>query len=136
MTNPKERYGAQKPALHLLPPSALALVALVMEDGGRKYGPYNWRESAVCATTYVSAAKRHLDAWLDGEAYTSDSGLPNLAAVAACALILLDAQLSDKLIDDRPLAGAASVVHDAAKAWKAGEHASLREALTAYGVAL
>jgi hypothetical protein len=102
--NPKAVHGAQKPDLSLVPGVALVAEALAMEDGARKYGAYNWRESRIEARTYVAAAIRHLQAWLDGEELTSDTGVPNLGAVRACCGILLDAQASGTLVDNRPRA--------------------------------
>lgn len=110
--NPKECQGQTKAPLHLIPPVALVAESIALLDGARKYGAYNWRETRVRATTYVSAIQRHLLAWLDGEEEAQDSGLHHLAHVRACTAILLDALYSDKLIDDRPIAGPAPEVLD------------------------
>lgn len=56
--NPKQRYGDLKPNMALVPGVAVAHEALAMEQGAAKYGAYNWREKAVEALTYISAAKR------------------------------------------------------------------------------
>lgn len=82
-------------------------VSKVMELGAKKYGPYNWRGNAVLATVYVEAAMRHLLAYLDGEALDPESGQPHTAHVAACMGILLDAEATGNLDDDRPTPGAA-----------------------------
>lgn len=105
--NPKDRIGDTKPPLHLIPPTAEILEAVVMGLGARKYGPYNWRTSHVRATVYIAAAKRHLAQWLDGQDDDSESGVSHLAHARACLGILLDAQSLHCLIDDRPPPGIA-----------------------------
>ncbi len=103
--NPKDRIGDTKPPLHLIPPTAEILEAVVMGLGARKYGPYNWRTAHVRATVYIAAAKRHLAQWLDGQDDDSESGVSHLAHARACLGILLDAQSLHCLIDDRPPPG-------------------------------
>lgn len=73
-----------------------------MMDGAEKYGPYNWRDNGVIASVYVDAAKRHLDKWFEGQEY-DPSKVHHLGHALACCAILLDAQFSDGLIDDRPV---------------------------------
>jgi hypothetical protein len=106
--NPKDRVGAAKPPLHLIPPAAEVLEAVVMGLGARKYGPFNWRSADVRATVYIAAAKRHLAQWLDGQDDDPESGVSHLAHARACLGILLDALATGHLIDDRPPPGAAS----------------------------
>ena len=105
--NPKDRASSHKPPLHLIPPSAEILEAMVMGLGARKYGPFNWRTSPIRATVYIAAAKRHLAQWLDKQDIDPESGVSHLAHARACLGILLDAQSLSKLIDDRPPPGAA-----------------------------
>jgi len=79
-----------------------AVQNLIVRDGEvERYGGYNWRHSKVCATTYISAIMRHLDAWRDGEDNDPESGVSHIAHVAASCNILLDAQHCGKLNDDR-----------------------------------
>lgn len=108
--NPKDRIGKTKPPLHLIPPAAEILEAVVMGLGARKYQPFNWRTSKVRATVYISAARRHLAQWLDGNNDDSESGVSHLAHARACLGILLDAQTSGNLVDDRPPPGAAATL--------------------------
>ena len=107
-TNPKDLLGIKKVQLNLVPPSSTIYQALAMEDGAKKYGPYNWRANKVIGSIYLAAAKRHLDAWLDGEELAKDSGKPHLGHALACIGIIVDAKETGNLIDDRPLPGAAS----------------------------
>jgi len=116
--NPKAAYGAQKPDLSLIPPVALHHMAQAFEVGAEKYGPFNWREKAVEARTYVAAGMRHLADWLDGKEIPSDSPAHNLGHLMACAAILLDAQELGNLIDNRPLPGRSAEVLDRMKAAK------------------
>ena len=105
--NPKDRVGQTKPPLHLIPPAAEILEAMVMALGARKYGPFNWRSSKIKASVYVGAAKRHLAQWLDGQDDDAESGVSHLAHARACLGILLDALATGHLVDDRPPPGAA-----------------------------
>ena len=70
-----------------------------------KYGRSNWRVAGVRASIYYDAAKRHLNAWFEGEDADPDSGLPHLAHVLACCAILVDAEAAHKLTDDRMVRG-------------------------------
>ena len=106
--NPKDRIGAGKPPLHLIPPAAEIAEAVVMALGARKYGPYNWRSASVRGTVYISAARRHLAQWMDGQDNDPESGVSHLAHARACLGILLDALATGHLVDDRPPSGAAS----------------------------
>lgn len=104
-SNPKDLLaeGEKRVLLHLIPSTAQIHVALAFMDGARKYGPYNWREKGVGAGTYISAAKRHIADWLDGEENAGDSGVHHLGHAVACLMILMDAQAVENLVDDRPL---------------------------------
>jgi hypothetical protein len=106
--NPKDLIGIKKPNLFLVPPAAEIYLALAMQDGAAKYGPYNWRENKVKASVYVAACKRHIGKWVDGLENAEDSGAPELAHAMACLGILADAIETGNLIDDRPLPGAAA----------------------------
>lgn len=105
MTNPTDILGSKKVSLSKLPPVALLHAAHAMMVGATKYGPYNWREKAVLAGIYVDACERHLNAWFDGEETATDSGVHHLGHAIACLAILLDAQETGHLVDDRPAVG-------------------------------
>jgi len=55
----------------------------------------------VCASTYVNAILRHLNAWRDGENLDPESGISHLAHVACSCNILMDADYCGTLQDDR-----------------------------------
>lgn len=101
--NPKDLRGRQRVSLTKVPAIALAHCAHAMMDGARKYDPYNWRAKDVTASIYIDAALRHLLAFFEGEDAAKDSGAHHLGHAMACCAILLDAQATDALLDDRPL---------------------------------
>lgn len=107
-TNPKDLIGIKKVQMHLVPASSIIYQALAMEDGGVKYGPFNWRQKKVIASVYISACQRHLAAWFDGENDAEDSGKPHLAHAIACLGIIIDSLETGNLIDDRPAKGASA----------------------------
>lgn len=100
--NPKDLFGAKKVSLSKLPAVAVAHAAHAMMDGAQKYGAYNWRDKAVLASIYVDAAKRHIDNWFEGQRAASDSEVHHLGHAIACCAILLDAEATGNLHDDRP----------------------------------
>jgi hypothetical protein len=107
--NPKDLVGAKKVQLNLVPASSIIYQALAMEDGARKYGPYNWRDNKVLASIYVAACMRHIAAWYDSrEENATDSKKPHLGHALACLGIIVDALETGNLIDDRPTPGAAA----------------------------
>lgn len=101
-TNPKEAIGSTKLPMHLLPSGGLAWLSMAFYEGASKYGSYNWRVAGVRASTYMSACKRHLDKWFNGEDVDPKTKVHHLANAAACCLILMDAEVSQLLKDDRP----------------------------------
>jgi hypothetical protein len=101
-TDPKGAIGKTKSPMWLLPPRALLAIAWVHGLGANKYGPWNWRKTKVCASTYISAIQRHLAAWHERQDNDEESGQSHLAHIGACVNILLDAQYHNKLDDDRP----------------------------------
>jgi len=99
--DPKGAAGALKTPLGLIPSYAMEQTAWVHKLGYDKYGPFNWRKTGVCASTYVNAILRHLNAWRDGETVDPESGISHLAHVACSCNILLDAGFCGTLQDDR-----------------------------------
>jgi hypothetical protein len=92
---------------------ALIQGARAMMNGAEKYGPYDWRGNPVIASIYVDALYRHVSSWFDSkEQLASDSGVHHLAHALACLAILLDAEATGNLVDDRPSDGKAAQVLD------------------------
>lgn len=107
-TNPKTLRGRLKLDLTLVPPSAIAGMAEALEDGARKYGPYNWRETPVEIRTYLAAVKRHIDHFLDGEECAQDSKVHHLKHAMGSLAVVNDAIDCGTAIDDRPPPGRVS----------------------------
>ena len=107
-SNPKRAFGVRKPSAQFIPPVAIVEESAVMALGAAKYGPFNWQDEPVDAATYYSAAIRHLLQWFAGEDCDPESGASHLAHVRSCMGILLDAQASGTLIDDRPKCASAA----------------------------
>ena len=101
VNDPKGAAGALKAPMHLIPPYALEQTAWVHKFGAERYGAYNWRKTGVCATTYVSAIMRHLNAWRDGEDLDPESCISHIAHIISSCNILLDAAHCGTLQDDR-----------------------------------
>jgi hypothetical protein len=102
-TNPKDLIGVQKVSITKLPPAAILHAAHAMMNGAEKYGAYTWRAKEVKASIYVDAALRHLYAWFEGQEVATDSLVHHLGHAMACMAILLDAQETGNLVDDRPV---------------------------------
>lgn len=111
-TNPKDLLGVKKVSITKLPAIAVAHAAHAMMNGADKYGPYNWRAKEVKASIYVDAALRHLYGWFEGQETAPDSGVHHLGHAMACMAILLDAQETGNLVDDRPLGQTKSGFND------------------------
>jgi hypothetical protein len=126
-SNPKDILGCKKVDATKIPAVALAWEALAMMDGAGKYDAYNWRANKVIATIYVAAAKRHLDSWLEGQEEAGDSGCHHLGHARACLGILLDAQTTGNLIDDRPIVGDSSSLYEKAIAYIASKIPAMNE---------
>lgn len=111
--NPKDLVGATKSPLSVVPWGAVVQAAPVFAVGAKKYGPFNWRDYPVQEMTYVSAALRHLLAWVDGQDNDDGpggSGLPHLAHAIAGLMILVDAKAVGSSFDDRPKPGATAAI--------------------------
>ncbi len=100
--NPKSAQGAKKYDLMYLPLPARIAVCQALEDGAKKYGKANWRETGVSASVYLNAAARHIEQYNEGQELASDSKVQNLGHAMACLAIIIDAAANGKLIDDRP----------------------------------
>jgi dATP/dGTP diphosphohydrolase len=105
--NPKDLVGSKKVSMTKLPAIAQLHGNHAMMYGAKVYGPYNWREKKVQAEIYVDAALRHITAWNEREECASDSHVHHLGHAMACLAILLDAQETGNLIDNRPTGGEA-----------------------------
>ena len=101
-TNPKDGAATTRIDLSSFPSSAVAYGALAFVEGGLKYGEFNWRSAGVQSSVYISACKRHLDKWFNGEEVDPKTKVPHLANALACIAVLIDATEQQNLNDDRP----------------------------------
>ena len=100
--NAKNSAGSKKAPLGTTPPIALIALGAAMDDGAKKYGPFNWRSTEVTASVFFNAMARHLLGWYCGEREAADSGIHHLAHLMGGAAIVLDAEFHNVLVDDRP----------------------------------
>lgn len=101
-SNPKDAIGIKRVPFSTVPAPVVAEVGLAMLEGAIKYGRHNYRAIGVRSSVYYDAALRHLTAWWEGQDTDPDSGLPHIIKALACLFVLRDAELVDKLVDDRP----------------------------------
>lgn len=100
--NPKQLYGDKKPPLHLIHMIAQLHESAALKSGALKYGTNNYLETEVEAMTYVGAILRHLGQWVSGERVDRKELVHHLGAIRACTNILLTAEATGMLIDNRP----------------------------------
>ena len=106
--NPKDLIGATKPPQHCIPLPVLWEIGMAMFEGGWKYRDHNYRKIGVQASAYYDAARRHLDAWWEGEDIDPKSGLNHITKVMSCLTVLRDCMMQSaagapvKFVDDRP----------------------------------
>ena len=101
-TNPKDAVGIRKAPMSTVSCLVLQELGVAMLEGARKYGRHNYRVSGVRASVYKDAAKRHIDAWWEGQDIDPGSGLSHVTKAIASLVVLRDAMINNKLIDDRP----------------------------------
>jgi len=101
-SNPKDAVGSRKVPLSTVSAPVLGELSLAMLEGALKYGRHNYRAIGVRASVYYDAAMRHLMAWWEGEDIDPDSGLSHLVKAMACMAVIRDAEIQNKMADDRP----------------------------------
>ena len=101
-TNPKDIIGSKKLDLGLVPDTLVVCAALAFLEGALKYGRFNWRIAGVRSSIYHSALLRHLAKWWNGQDYDQTTKVHHLDNAIACLAILRDAEIYNKLEDDRP----------------------------------
>jgi len=101
-TNPKDAAASSRVPMHLVPDSLMLFAAMGFAEGDSKYIGYNFRVAGVRASVYVSALRRHLMRYFNGEWADKKTGVPHLASVASCVAILIDGHVVGNIVDDRP----------------------------------
>lgn len=99
MSDKASKNDQEKPDLSLIPYIAEVAEARALMVGEKKYGRYNYCKGHK-ASQLVSAARRHLSAWYNGEEFDKD-GQHHLGSVKACMSMLLRQMELSTLIDDR-----------------------------------
>lgn len=102
LVNPKDLHGVKKAPIAYVPSAAVIHESMAFREGARKYDAYNWRTNRVVLMIYLSAALRHLYAFMDGEDYDPESRVHNLGCARACLGIILDGLHVGNILDDRP----------------------------------
>ncbi len=102
-TNPKDAIGSAKVPFDLVPDQVLGEVSLALLEGAAKYGAGNWRAAGVRASIYISAARRHLGAFREGQDIDPASGLSHITKAIAGLVVLRDSMLQGNWQDDRPI---------------------------------
>lgn len=95
------KFDEGKPDLSLIPYVALVHEALAFMDGEKKYGRYNYLKGFE-TSRLVSAALRHVLAYMAGENTAADSQVHHLGHARACLAMLLHLEQEGKLSDNRP----------------------------------
>lgn len=94
------KYDVGKPKLALIPPIAERLEGMALTYGEDKYGKHNYQQGLE-ALRLLSAAKRHISEWIDGNEVDEESGIHHLGHARANLGMLLQLQATGRLIDDR-----------------------------------
>ena len=94
---------SDRPGMARISSLALAEVARVHDRSDAKHGgAYSWRRKKIPVLEYLSAARRHEDAYLEGKQADPETRCHPLAHAIARLIILLDSELYGCLDDDRP----------------------------------
>ena len=94
------KHDQDKPDMSLLSSTALVKIAEVMTYGKKKYSAHNWRGGFIWSRP-LSAAFRHLVAFIGGEDKDPETGFSHLAHAACCLCFLLEFEETHKNLDDR-----------------------------------
>jgi hypothetical protein len=94
------KYDADKPRWELLQWAAIEEVAIIATKGAEKYDDHNWRKGFRWMRP-ISAAMRHIYAFIRGEDRDPESGCLHIAHAAWNLLSLAEFQLLGLGTDDR-----------------------------------
>ncbi len=94
------KFDQDKLPLHLLSTEAMNQTAAVLAFGAQKYAEHNWRKGFAWSRP-LSAAMRHITAFIAGEDRDPESGLSHLAHAACCIMFLLEFEKTHPHLDDR-----------------------------------
>ena len=94
------KHDTGKAPIHLIPYEAIEMIAMALGYGAKKYGEYNFRKGILWSRIF-SAMMRHAWAFWRGEDNDPESGLPHLAHLGACVVMLISMVVNRKDLDDR-----------------------------------
>lgn len=89
-----------KPDLSLLSSIAILKIGQVLQVGKKKYTAHNWR-AGMAWSRCLSAALRHIFAYIGGEDKDPETGLSHLSHAACCLTFLLEYEETHRDKDDR-----------------------------------
>lgn len=98
--NEGKKFDSEKIRFDLIPVGPMQELARVYTIGAAKYGVRNW-EKGLCWGRVFAAMQRHAWAWWQGEKLDQVDGQHHLAAVAWCALALMEYENTCPQLDDR-----------------------------------
>lgn len=101
-SNPKDTVGVLKAPMSTVSMPVLAEIGVAMREGACKYGRHNYRVIGVRASVYYDATWRHLATWWEGEDIDPHSGVSHITKAIASLVVLRDAMIQNKYVDDRP----------------------------------
>ncbi len=103
-SNPKDSVGIMKVPFSRIPWPVMAEVGLGMLEGDLKYGAHNYRVIGVRASIYFDATMRHLTDWWEGQDVDMESAanLSHITKAISSLVVLRDAMIQQKFVDDRP----------------------------------
>jgi hypothetical protein len=92
----KKSEGKYKPTL--VYPSFIEHIARVREYGVNKHGhSEDWRTTP--KVLHIDAIQRHINAYISGEEFDQDSGLPHLALAATNIMLEIERQYGSGIIE-------------------------------------
>ena len=100
MEDKADKHDQNKLPLGLIDKTAIDGLAAVLQYGANKYSVQNWRKGLVYSRVY-DAALRHLTAFIDGEDFDVESGLPHVDHALCCLMFLSNFSKTRKDLDDR-----------------------------------
>ena len=89
------KYDRGKPRWDLLPWDACEDIVRVLGYGAELYGERSWMRVPRARVRYFAALVRHVLAWMRGDRFDADTGLPHLAHAGCCVLFLAALDIMD-----------------------------------------
>lgn len=94
------KHDAEKTEYHYMSPVAIEQLNRVLSFGAKKYASHNWRAGFKWSRV-LSAAFRHLFAWMAGQDKDPETGISHLAHAMCCIMFLLEFETTHPELDDR-----------------------------------